>query len=591
MSALIALLALLAALVTALVPPASYFLGQRAYEVGALEARARSLAAALTRQGWLLNAPGSEAYLRRILRGEAGGQQPEIQRLLWADGTVLIAEEPEVALPAPVLRRRALFVTEGDVLWQVEVVRSVRPAFLGAALLLAPCAGLGLLVFLLLRLLPFRALADALGRAAHLSTHDSLTGLMNRDAFQDRLLQAWQGTRREDEALAVLLIDLDRFKPVNDTFGHASGDALLIAVARRLSGALRAGDVLARLGGDEFAILQTGTRPEAAAALATRLLAQFATPFVLGSHQVEIGASIGIALGCPGEPAGPHDLVQQADLAMYQAKRSGHAGFRFFTPELNEQLRERHALERDLRRALQEGQFRLAYQPLVCLASGRVLGAEALLRWHRPGHGDIPPDRFIGLAEEIGLIGPLGAWVLQEACREAALWPAPIGVAVNVSPLQFLLPDLDGTVKAALQRAGLAPERLELEITEGILLRDTPDTLEALGRLRNLGVRLAMDDFGTGYSSLGYLSRFAFDKIKIDRSFVRHLADDPKAKAVVRAVMGISQTLGIRAHAEGVESSEQAELLRQEGCEEVQGYLYGRPMSPDQFATLCRRAA
>jgi len=589
-------LALAAAIVTALVPPGSYLLAQYMQAAQTLEARATSLAAALRQQGWPPLAPEA-THLQYPPDYGTAALQPEMLRVLRPDGTVLVIQAPASPLPAPVLRHRALLSSEQDARWQVEVAHSLRPAFTGAALLLIPCAGLGALIFLLLRLLPLQALADARSHAAYLSTHDALTGLINRATFQARLRLAWQALPPEG-VLAVLLINLDRFKPVNDTSGQGGGDTLLHLVAQRLSESLRSGETLARLGGDEFAILQAGASPEAAAALASRLLASLSAPFLLDGPPVlldgppaEIGASIGIAFGRSGVPEDAENLLQRADLAMSQAKQQGRGGVRLFTPELEQQWRERCGLERDLRRALAEGQFRLDYQPLVCLASGRLLGAEALLRWHRPGHGEMPPDQFIGLAEEIGLIGPIGAWVLQEACREAAHWVAPLGIAVNVSPLQFRLSDLCETVTTALQQAGLAPDRLELEITEGILMRDTQETLEALRRLRGLGVRLAMDDFGTGYSSLGYVSRFAFDKIKIDRSFVRQLTHDPKAKAVVRAVMGLSQTLGIRAHAEGVESDEQAELLRQEGCEEVQGYLYGRPMPPQQFASLCHPAA
>ena len=319
------------------------------------------------------------------------------------------------------------------------------------------------------------------------------------------------------------------------------------------------------------------------------MLAALALPFDVDGQCVELGAGIGIALGPQdGGSAAPANLVQQAGLAMQFAKEEGESGFCFFAPEMNQRRQERRDLEHDLRRAMDEGQFRLAYQPLVCLVSGRILGAEALLRWQRPGHGDVPPDQFVGVAEETGLIGPLGTWVLGEACREAAGWAEPLDIAVNVSPLQFRRAGLYEAVEAALRGSGLDPARLELEITESALLRDTPGIRQALQRLRSLGVRIAMDDFGTGYSSLGYLSRFSFDKIKIDRSFVQRMTHDPNAKAVIRAVMSISQTLGIRAHAEGVESDEQAALLRQEGCEEVQGYLYGRPMPPAQFAALCR---
>jgi len=581
---LLTVLTLIAATAVALVPPGSYLLAQHARLAEALEMRALALAAELARHDRWLAAPEGDPSLQLVLRAVVGGTPQEGLWVLSPEGGLLAMAETDMPPAAPYLRRRAPIGGPTALLGELEVVHSLQPALRSAALLLLPFAALGTAIFLLLRQWPLRMLARALDRASYLSAHDPLTGLPNRDSLQRRLREAAQ----ERQAITVLVLDLYRFRWVNEAFGHAAGDALLSAVAARLSGSLGVGDTLARLGGDTFAMIRAEGDPRQAAELAQDLLASLAPPFDLGGPSVEVSARIGIALGGESGTAG---LLEQAELALQQAKQDGPSAFRFFLPEMQQRLRERRSLEQDLRRAMAEGQFRLAYQPLVCLASGRILGAEALLRWNRPGHGNVPPDRFIGAAEEIGLIGPLGAWVLGEACREAAAWPEPLDVAVNVSPLQFRHAGLCEAVEAALRESGLDPARLELEITESALLRHTQDILEALQRLRSLGVRIAMDDFGTGYSSLGYLNRFGFDKIKIDRSFVQRMAHDPRAKAVIRAMMGLSQTLGIRANAEGVESDEQAELLRQEGCEEVQGYLYGRPMPPAQFATLCRAAA
>ncbi|MBI0538389.1 EAL domain-containing protein [Roseomonas sp. KE2513] len=441
-------------------------------------------------------------------------------------------------------------------------------------------------------MLPLRLLNQALERASYLAAHDLLTGLPNRGLFTDRLRQALALARRDAEPLAVLCLDLDRFKEVNDTLGHAAGDRLLQEVAKRLSAVVRESDTLARLGGDEFAIIQPKARqPEAADALARRLIAALEAPVDLGGDWASVGVSIGIAMVDQSGSADLTQLMRDADLALYQAKEGGRGGYRFFSPEMNRKLLERRALEADLRVALARGDFRLAYQPQVNLESGAVMGAEALLRWERPGVGNMPPDRFISVAEETGLIGPIGTWALQEACREAMTWPDHLTIAVNVSPVQFRQAGLFEAVVSALESSGLAPERLEVEITEGVLLNDTDETLATLRRLRSLGVKIAMDDFGTGYSSLGYLQKFPFDKVKIDRSFVRHLGDDRSAEAIVRAVVGMSHALGVHTIAEGVETAIQADMLRQKGCEEVQGYMYGKPMPAEAFTEMLVRSA
>jgi predicted signal transduction protein with EAL and GGDEF domain len=314
-------------------------------------------------------------------------------------------------------------------------------------------------------------------------------------------------------------------------------------------------------------------------------------PFALeGGHEVSVGTSVGVAL-FPADGDGPDLLLRRADLALYRAKAEGRGTHRFFEEGMDARLQARTALERDLRRALAEGRFELHYQPQVELATGRVVGAEALLRWADPGRGMVPPSEFIPLAEETGLVLPLGEWALRAACEEASRWPAPLGVAVNLSPVQFRQPGLAGTVARVLRETGLDPARLELEITEGVLLRDTEATVAELRALRALGVRVAIDDFGTGYSSLGYLRRFPFDKIKIDRAFVADLGRSADAAAIVRAVVGLGRGLGMRANAEGVETAEQAALLRAAGCGEVQGYHFGRPMPAAEFATLIAAGA
>jgi predicted signal transduction protein with EAL and GGDEF domain len=341
---------------------------------------------------------------------------------------------------------------------------------------------------------------------------------------------------------------------------------------------------LARLGGDEFAILQPGeVRVDAAEALARRIVALLAQPIDLEGQEVLVGASIGIALTNGGDPG---QLLQSADLALYGAKAEGRGMFRFFEEEMNLRLRERRALEHDLRRGLAENQFYLRYQPQVDLAGMRMVGVEALLRWSHPERGEVSPASFIPLAEDTGLILPLGEWVLRTACARATAWPG-LRLAINLSPVQFRQPGLAELVQRVLQETGFEPSRLELEITEGVLLDNTDATLATLTALRRQGVRVAMDDFGTGYSSLSYLRRFPFDKIKIDRSFVAHLGA-PDADAIVRTIISLGRTLGMRANAEGVETAEQAARLRAEGCEEVQGYHFARPLPPAAIDALMR---
>jgi diguanylate cyclase (GGDEF)-like protein len=390
---------------------------------------------------------------------------------------------------------------------------------------------------------------------------------------------------------AVQRHDRDHFKTVNDTLGHPVGDELLRLAAERLRECIHPDDTVARLGGDEFAIVQVGRdQPVNSTSLAGRLIKAIGEPFDVLGHQVVIGASVGIAIA-PDDGGNPDQLLKNADLALYRAKEDGRETYRFFEPEMDARMQARRALELDLRKALALCEFALHYQPLVTLASGKINGFEALLRWHHPQRGMVPPAEFIPLAEEIGLIGGIGAWVLKEACMEAAKWPSSLKVAVNLSPAQFKGQKLVLDVIAALGASDLPPWRLELEITEAVLLNDTDATIAVLNDLRRLGVRIAMDDFGTGYSSLGYLRKFPFDKIKIDRSFIHDLAEKPDSLAIVRAVTGLGVSLGITTTAEGVETEDQLERLRTEGCTEVQGYLFSEPKPASELGALLRQCA
>jgi diguanylate cyclase (GGDEF)-like protein/PAS domain S-box-containing protein len=423
-------------------------------------------------------------------------------------------------------------------------------------------------------------------RVAHMAHHDALTDLPNRLLFRERLEKATLRACRFGERLAVLWLDLDQFKSVNDALGHPTGDALLRAVAERLRLCLRATDTAARFGGDEFAVLQAPLdKPQDAARLASRLLEALSAPYDVDGQQLVVGASIGISLA-PQDATDADALLRTADIALYHAKSGGRGMHRFFEASMSADVQARRALETDLRRALAEDQFELWYQPVVDLPTSRISGCEALLRWRHPTRGLVLPSEFIPVAEEIGLIVPLGEWALRRACAEAVGWPPDLKVAVNLSPVQFRQRTLATTVALALAASGLAPHRLELEITESVLLLDNEANLATLRQLQALGTRISLDDFGTGYSSLSYLRSFPFDKIKIDRSFVADLEQSSDCTAIVRAVTTLGKSLGMTTVAEGVETPLQLERLRAEGCREAQGYLFSRPLPAREIAPL-----
>jgi diguanylate cyclase (GGDEF)-like protein len=416
-----------------------------------------------------------------------------------------------------------------------------------------------------------RRLAEA--QIALLAHYDALTGLCNRSRFQEELQQVEMRVKR-GECFAIFCLDLDRFKEVNDSVGHPVGDLLLKAVASRLRDCVRECDLVARLGGDEFAILQVGaTQPTEATALASRLIESISVPYELTNHQVAVGVSVGIALA-PDDGLDPNVLLRSADMALYRAKADGRNLYRFFEAEMDARMQARRSLEIDLRKAIAAGEFELLYQPIIDLRTHKISGFEALLRWQSPTRGLLVPADFIPLAEETGLIVPLGNWVLRQACMDAVDWPGNVTIAVNLSPAQFRNKQLILTVMSALAASGLSAGRLELEITETVLLQDAETTLSVLQKLREIGVRIAMDDFGTGYSSLSYLRKFPFDKIKIDQSFIRDMSDHGDSLAIVRAVVAMSSSLSIGTTAEGVETYQQLERLKSEGCTEAQGYLF-----------------
>jgi diguanylate cyclase (GGDEF)-like protein/PAS domain S-box-containing protein len=423
-------------------------------------------------------------------------------------------------------------------------------------------------------------------RIAHMAHHDGLTNLPNREFFQDRLRLALERSQPTGKRVAVLCVDLDLFKNVNDSFGHPIGDRLLKAVAQRLRAEVRGENLAARLGGDEFVIaLAADVSPNEASDFADRLIGVLSARYDIDGIEIIVGASIGIALS-PGDGASCEELMRNADMALYRAKSDGGGVHHFFEREMDRQAQKRRDMERDLRRAFANGEFELHYQPLVDIAANRISGFESLLRWRNPDQGMISPAEFIPVAEDIGLIVALGEWVLREACTEAMNWPADIKVAVNLSPVQFRSRNLVQAVISALAHSGLSPQRLELEITESVFLAETEANLAILHQLRELGVSISMDDFGTGYSSLSYLRSFPFDKIKIDRSFVKDLAQRSDCVAIVRAISGLGRSLNITTTAEGVETTDQLDWLRAAGCNEVQGFLFSAARPASEVAAL-----
>jgi diguanylate cyclase (GGDEF)-like protein len=406
----------------------------------------------------------------------------------------------------------------------------------------------------------------------HLARHDPLTSLANRGFFRDQLQQNLHRLAR-GQGFAVMLLDLDKFKAVNDTLGHPVGDALLRQVSERLTSCVRQGDLVARLGGDEFAIIQANVRtPEQTETLAARIVETVSEPYTIEGHRVEISTSIGIAL-VPRDGTSADQILKNADLALYRTKAKGRHGYSFFKPEMNDKIQVRKAFEADLKKAVEREEIDLFYQPLVCLKTQKISGAEALLRWTHPVRGVVPAEEIVTIAEEIGLIGDLGAWALRHACAQALCWPDSVHVAINLSPLQ-IRQNLVESVLAALAETGLAPGRLELEITEPVLLQDSRNTIAVLHQLRQLGVRITMDDFGTGYGSLSYLRSFPFDKIKVDQSLIADIERSEEARAVSETVAGLGRSLGMETVAEGIETFEQLKLIRSLGFSEGQGYYF-----------------
>ncbi|WP_353643478.1 EAL domain-containing protein [Mesorhizobium sp. WSM2239] len=529
----------------------------------------------------IAQAPGSE-YLHvtmKYLDGEVIGKIAEQYQLTDAR---LATERPQA--DAAIAFGNAEGTTLGYIAWQqdrpgLSLIRKASPALIGGALMAT-----GVLVFLLRRL---RRASSQLQRsqdqAQYLAFHDTLTGLPNRALFEDRLRRALVTVKREKDRIALLYLDLDRFKHVNDTFGHPAGDELVRQTALRLSNSVREVDTVARLGGDEFAIILVGIKDvRTAEDVSGQLLEELSRPFQLADDQVFVGASIGIAIS-PDFGADPDDLLRKADIALYEAKRGGRGRHQVFAGDMDDLLLRRRTVESDLRAALQTGdQIKLLYQPIYAADGKTLLGAEALIRWDHPAHGALSPSHFVGIAEERGMIGMLGGWVLREACSFAATSDLP-WLAVNVSPLQLRDENFAADLFVIMEAAGVEPSRIQLEITESVLLENTPATTAVLKELRGRGVRIALDDFGTGYSSVNYLRHYSIDKLKIDRSFVHQLGSSDESAAIVKALVDLAAALGIQVTAEGVETVQQRDALVAMGCQELQGFLLSPPLSRSQI--------
>lgn len=557
-------------------PIATYELGRQA-DVGAISAEAEFLSKELSQ---LI---GSNPLLWRFeedrhldILNDPGNSEPNDSKLILDEDGRVITELIGAGgrLGGPAIEARQPIFDSGVQVGQIVVRHSLAELVQRALLVSLITLPLGIGVFIATRSLPLRVMNRAINHAEFLASHDPLTRLPNRGLFHKWLGEAFKESQSAGTAAALLLIDLDRFKQVNDTFGHGVGDKLLVQVSDRIKRLLTDDDILVRMGGDEFAVLvNRDVTEDVIAWLAASLIADVSEVMRIDGQDVSVGASVGISFLGDFDASSPDAVYQRADLALYRAKSMGRGAYSFFDENLNKHLLERRQLEKDLIRAIENDEFRLCYQPQVSRQAHELVGVEALIRWTHPSQGEIPPARFISLAEDTGLIIPLGKWIIQQACLDAAGWPS-VKVAINVSPAQFRQSDLVSVVREALDCSGLPAENLELEITEGILLEDTDIVIQTLNDLRNMGVGVAMDDFGTGYSSLSHLSRFPFSKIKIDRSFTRSIGVDEKVTSIVDAIIMLGKILGIRLNAEGVETEAQAAALDAFGCDELQGFLF-----------------
>jgi diguanylate cyclase (GGDEF)-like protein len=512
----------------------------------------------------LLASPADEAA-KVTLYQSSGGSQP----------TNFAALTLPLALEGDPRGTLVVYLDQSD---QAKVLSSYFGLIAGVTLLLL---GAGVAVPAAFAWMRGRERRQAEAQVRYLEEHDALTGLANRKAFNDSLAEAIARMQRDRSHIAVLCLDIDKFKEINEAADHSGGDQVLRDIGARIQSTLREGDLIARLGGDEFAIaLVDITNLGDVMAFMNRLVEALRRPLQVAGKEMLVTTSVGIALA-PADGDTATTVLRHAGIALARAKGDGGQRMCFFEQSMDKALQRRRMVEHELRLALGREEFEVVYQPQYDLATERQCGSEALVRWQHPVHGKIAPGHFISVAEDTGLIVPLGEWVLRRACRDAVNWPAPLFVSVNLSPAQFRDGDVAETVAQVLKETGLPPERLELEITESLLINDTEEVLGKLNRLRQLGVHIAMDDFGTGYSSLSYLARFSFSKIKIDRQFIRNMTRDPAMRAIVKTIIALGKSLDVTITAEGVETEEQAAMLREFGCPQVQGFLYGYPGAAD----------
>jgi diguanylate cyclase (GGDEF)-like protein len=517
-----------------------------------------------------------------VQRDVLPGDESDWRAILDMNRTVIVENRQRAAILAPVFEVNVPLHDAGQPVGAISIQRSMRPLIYRALWQAAAAIAVFGSIVVFLRRMPLRALRRAEAELEHKAFHDDLTGLHNRDAFRQLLGAAVSQAARERNHLAVLFVDLDRFKSINDTLGHDAGDEVLRAVADRLRGCVRASDVVARLSGDEFAIAIGGLASELETQqLAEAVLARFEAPFGVGGRQWHLSCSVGLSV-FPAHSSDPDKLLAFADTAMLQAKSHGRSSCVVYSEHMQERVASRVGLETDLHGALERNEFVLHYQPLVDMRSGVVKGSEALLRWQHPTRGLVPPGEFIPVLEDLGLIHAVGQWVMSQACQQMMLWlqqgASMQSVAVNVSALQFSRPAIFlDAVRLALAESGLPPKCLQLELTEGLLMSDSERSVMLLDELKAIGVSLAIDDFGTGYSSLAYLRRFPVTTLKVDRSFVRHMCDDSKDASIVKAVIQLAHNLGLLVTAEGIEEERQLSALRALGCDVGQGFLLGRP--------------
>ncbi len=587
-------MAAVVAVVTAITLPAGFFAVSHQYLAGSLETEAGITASVITRVVVVdpVNWRREKARIEDLLTTREASGHNDSCRLYASDGT-LIAQHG-LPQPAPLLKRSMELKNAGITVATLEVSRSLQPTLIGTLLAFLFGLALGALLFTILRILPLKAIDRAEREIEKLAYYDSLTTLPNRTLLKDRLRQAITKAHRDRTQLAILFLDLDRFKGVNDTLGHAMGDRLLQEVGSRLSSCLRKTDTVARLGGDEFVVMLTGPsdkHEEFISIIARKILDQVSSPIILDDKEAFTSCSIGVAV-YPGDGEEVDTLLKHADLAMYQAKEQGRNNFQFFSQEINDKVVERMMLENNLRRALERNELFLVYQPKMDLEKGTVSGMEALLRWDHPEQGLIMPARFMPLAEDTGLIRPIGEWVLRTACAQNKAWQnagqAFLPVSVNLSGKQMLQQDLAQKVASALDDSGLAPHYLELELTESTVMSSAEETIIILQKLKQMGVSLAVDDFGTGYSSLSYLKHFPIDRLKIDRAFVRDITSNPDDAAIAEAIIAMAESLKLRVTAEGVELKEQLDFLHTRGCDEMQGFYFSHPIPADEMVSFLK---